>query len=149
MQSVFGLFASAELNSTIFEKIPQVKGPYSQAIQAGEFLFISGQFSIDPITNQLVGNTIEDQTIQVLANIEAILSARGLSFQNVVKTEIYLKNLDDLKRMNPIYASKFSYPIKPARQTVEVSRLPLDALVEISCIALTSGIPVYSIPNNP
>ncbi len=114
---------------------PQAIGPYSQAVFAGEFLFISGQIPIDPKTGALVDNTIERQTKQVLANLEAILQAAQLGVESIVKTEIFLKNLQDFPVVNQLYAEAFPHSIKPARQTIEVSGLPLGALVEISCIA--------------
>lgn len=114
---------------------PQAIGPYSQAVLAGPFLFVSGQIPIDPKTGSLVENTIQAQTRQVLANIAAILKAQGLHFEHVVKTEVYLKDMQDFKEMNAIYAEAFTAAIKPARQTMQVAKLPLDVLVEISCVA--------------
>jgi len=114
---------------------PAALGPYSQAVKAGSFLFISGQIPIDPQTGELVERTIEAQTKQVLNNIAAILKAEGLLFKSVVKSEVYLKDMQDFQKMNEIYAENFSFSIKPARQTVQVAQLPLDVLVEISCIA--------------
>ncbi len=110
--------------------------PYSQAINAGGFLFLSGQIPLNPETGKLAGNTIEVQTQQVLSNIEAILKDQNLTFAHVVKVEIFLKNLSDFALVNGIYAETFREEIKPARVTVEVARLPLDSLIEISCIAL-------------
>ncbi|HSW86760.1 MAG TPA: RidA family protein [Rhabdochlamydiaceae bacterium] len=117
------------------DEAPEAIGPYSQAVLAGPFLFISGQIPIDPQTGQLVEDTIEAQTEQVLDNIEAILKAKGLSFHHVVKTEVFLKDMEDFQAMNSIYAKRFSNIIKPARQAFQVARLPRDARVEISCIA--------------
>lgn len=117
------------------EKAPKAIGPYSQATVAGQFVFVSGQLPIDPATGKIIEHTIEGQTKQVLANIKAILHVANLSFAHVVKTEIYLKNLEDFQKVNAIYAEHFSDPIKPARQTMQVARLPLDSLIEISCIA--------------
>jgi 2-iminobutanoate/2-iminopropanoate deaminase len=117
------------------EKAPKAIGPYSQAILAGDFLFISGQIPINPKTGKVEESTIEGQTAQVLANIKAILETLGLSFEHVVKTEIYLKDMQDFQVVNAIYAEKFSHPNKPARQTMQVGKLPLDVLLEISCIA--------------
>lgn len=114
---------------------PKAIGPYSQAICAGHYVFISGQIAIDPSIGKLSGETIETQTRQVLKNMEAILEAHGLTLENVVKTEVYLKDLKDFQAMNGIYGEKFCFAIKPARATVQVSKLPLDALVEISCVA--------------
>ena len=134
--SGFPLMAAPKITKIATEQAPSAIGPYSQAICAGGFMFISGQIAIDPTLSKLSGDTIEEQTTQVLKNVEAILAARGLTLENVVKTEVYLKDLKDFAAMNAIYAEKFSYPIKPARATVQISKLPLDAMVEISCIAI-------------
>lgn len=116
-------------------KAPRAIGPYSQAVTAGDFVFLSGQIPLDPETSAIVSGGIREQTEQVMKNIEAILSSLGLGFGNVVKTEIYLKNMNDFRDMNDAYARFFADSVKPARATVEVSRLPRDVLVEISCIA--------------
>lgn len=118
------------------EKAPAAIGPYSQAVEAGGFLFISGQIPLDPRTGKLAEATIEAQTRQVLANLEAILHAAGLSWKDIVKTEVFMKDLQQFKEMNALYAEKFSHVIKPARQTIQAARLPMDALIEISCVAL-------------
>ncbi len=110
-------------------------GPYSHAVRAGNLLFVSGQIPIDPVTGKVVEGEIEAQTKQVIDNLEAVLKSEGLSLENVVKTEVYLKNMDDFKAMNGIYANRFFHPKKPARQAMQVGKLPLDVLVEISCIA--------------
>lgn len=115
-------------------KIPKVRGPYSHAMQAGDFLFISGQLPFNPESEELVERTIEAQAKQVLDNIEAILQAHALTFADVVKVEIYLKNMGDAPKLNELYAARFQ-DILPARQMMEVAKLPLDVLVEISCIA--------------
>lgn len=117
------------------EKAPRPSGPYSQAISFDRLLFVSGQIPIDPRSGNIMDHTIEGQTRQVLANIEAILKAEGLGFEHVVKVEVYLKDIADFKIVNSIYAEKFSHPIKPARQMLQVARLPMDSLIEISCIA--------------
>jgi 2-iminobutanoate/2-iminopropanoate deaminase len=117
------------------DQAPKAIGPYSQAIVAGSYVFVSGQIALDPTTGKLVGETIEDQTKQVLKNLEAVLAAQGLTLENVVKTEVYLKDLKDFAVMNGIYGEKFSFAIKPARATIQVAKLPLDAMVEISCTA--------------
>lgn len=129
------LLASSQIAQIATDKAPAAIGPYSQAICAGSYLFVSGQIAIDPAEGKLTAETIEEQTRQVLKNLEAILEAKGLTLENVVKTEVYLKDLKDFSVMNGIYAEKFSYAIKPARATIQVSKLPLDALIEISCIA--------------
>ena len=117
------------------ENAPKAIGPYSQAVMSGQFLFVSGQIPINPKSNKIEETTIEGQTLQVLNNIEAILLAAGLNLDHVVKTEVYLKDLNDFQKMNTVYLEKFTGPIKPARQALQVARLPLDSLVEISCIA--------------
>lgn len=114
---------------------PAAIGPYSQAVQAGDFVFVSGQLPLDPKTGTLVERTIAAQTNQVLDNIEAILKAAGLSFDHVVKCEVFLKDMGHFKEMNALYTERFQGTIKPARQAFQVAMLPLDALVEISCIA--------------
>jgi 2-iminobutanoate/2-iminopropanoate deaminase len=118
------------------EKAPKAIGPYSQAILAGDFLFISGQIPIHPEKGIIIHPTIEGQTRQVLDNIEAILLAAGISFEYVVKTEIYIMDMKDFPVVNAIYAEKFTQANKPARQTLQVAGLPLGSLVEISCVAM-------------
>lgn len=118
------------------DQAPKAIGPYSQAISTPPFLFVSGQLPIDPKTGKISAVSIEDQTKQVLANLKAILAADGLTFQDVVKTDVFLKDLQHFPAMNAIYAQAFSHPTKPARVTIQAAKLPLDALVEISCIAL-------------
>lgn len=120
------------------ENAPKAIGPYSQAVLAGQFLFVSGQLPIDPNTGKITETTIEGQTRQVLSNIEAILKEAGLSFDDVVKAEVFLKEMNDFQKMNAIYSQNFTGPIKPARQAFQVARLPMDALIEISCIAQTN-----------
>lgn len=118
------------------EKAPKAIGPYSQAVGSESFLFVSGQIPIDPKTGEIVETTIEGQTRQVLANIEAILQADGLGFEHVIKAEIYVKEMNDFQVINAIYGEKFCHSIKPARQLMQVARLPKDSLIEISCIAI-------------
>lgn len=129
------LSAHPNIQEITTEAAPRAIGPYSQAVRAGQYLYVSGQLPIDPLTGTFAGDTIEEQTEQVLSNIEAILQAQGLTFEHVAKAEVYMKNLSDFKNMNAIYASRFTAPVKPARQTMQVAKLPMDALVEISCIA--------------
>lgn len=131
----FPLLANPDITQIVTDQAPKAIGPYSQAIRAGSYVFISGQIAIDPSTGKLSGETIQEQTRQVLKNLEAILAAEGLTLENVVKTDVYMKDLKDFQVMNGIYAEKFSYAIKPARATVQISKLPLDAMVEISCVA--------------
>lgn len=116
------------------ENAPKAIGPYSQAVLAHPFLFISGQIGIDPKLGKIISQKVEDQTRQVLDNIEAILKEVGLGLDNIVKTEIYLTDMNDFQAVNTIYAERFDL-YKPARQTMQVVKLPLDALIEISCIA--------------
>jgi len=113
---------------------PAAIGPYSQAIDAGDFVFLSGQVPIDPATGELVGGDIAAQTERVLDNLAAVLEAAGCSFADVVKTTIYLVDLGDFQTVNGTYAKRFvSAP--PARATVQVSALPKGARVEIDAIA--------------
>ena len=114
---------------------PQAIGPYSQAVRVKDLIFVSGQLPIDPKTAKHVASDVTLQTQQVLDNIEAILQAEGLNLNHVVRCDVFLKNLEDFPKMNAVYAKRFTSDILPARQTIEVARLPSDALVEISCIA--------------
>ncbi|HVG27035.1 MAG TPA: RidA family protein [Acidobacteriaceae bacterium] len=116
---------------------PAAIGPYSQAIRSGDLLFTSGQISLDPASGQMLSGSIAEQTERVLANLSAVLSAAGLSFADVVKTNVFLKNMSDFAAMNEIYGRSFSIQgvPPPARSTVQVAALPKDALVEIECIA--------------
>jgi len=116
---------------------PAAIGPYSQAIRIGDLVFTSGQIALDPMTGQLVGGGIEAQTRRVLENLEAVLAAAGLDFSSVVKTTVFLKDMNHFPAMNAIYGEYFQAEgiAPPARSTVEVSRLPKDALVEIDAIA--------------
>lgn len=116
------------------DKAPKAIGPYSQAVQAGGFLFCSGQIPLDPATGELKGAGIREQTEQVLENIAAILHASGLTFADVVKTTIYLVDLTHFAEVNEIYGRRFSAD-PPARSTVEVRGLPRGALVEIELVA--------------
>jgi 2-iminobutanoate/2-iminopropanoate deaminase len=113
---------------------PAAIGPYSQAIKAGNLLFVSGQVPIDPASGQIVAGDIAQQTRRVFENIGAILGAAGLSFDAVVRTTVYLADMNEFAAMNEVYATYFSAPA-PARATVQVSRLPRDARVEIDAIA--------------
>lgn len=113
---------------------PAAIGPYSQAIRAGEFLFVSGQIPLNPSTGELVGGSIADQTHRVFANLGAILAASGASFDHVVKTTVYLADMSEFAAMNDVYASYFGAPA-PARATIQAARLPRDVRVEIDLIA--------------
>jgi 2-iminobutanoate/2-iminopropanoate deaminase len=117
------------------EKAPKAIGPYSQAIQAGNFLFLSGQIPLDPKTGELVKEDIRQQTQRVLENIKGVLESQGLGMENVVKIAIFLKDIGNFNQVNEVYAPYFpSSP--PARSTVEVAKLPKDADIEIEAIAL-------------
>ena len=113
---------------------PAAIGPYSQAIEINNFIFISGQIPLDPKSMSIVGQTIEEQTKQVLVNLGQILSVSGIGYDNVVKTTCYLQSMDDFAAMNSVYASFFTKN-EPARAAVEVSRLPKNVLIEIEAVA--------------
>ncbi len=116
------------------DQAPQAIGPYSQAMKVGDFIFTSGQIALTP-DGVMVQDDIELQTTQVMQNLKAVLEAAGSSLQNVVKTTIFLANMDDFAKVNAIYEKWFEGH-KPARSTVAVKTLPKNALVEIECIAL-------------
>ncbi len=113
---------------------PPAIGPYSQAIRAGSLLFVSGQIPLDPKTGTLVEGDLATQTHRVFQNLEAILAAAGATFDNVVRTTVYLADMNDFPAMNEVYATYFTSPA-PARATVQAARLPKDARVEIDLIA--------------
>lgn len=113
---------------------PEPIGPYSQAIQAGNLLFVSGQIAIDRNSGNLVSGSLADETHQVMKNLKAVLNAANMDFTNVVKCSIFLKDMNSFGEVNAIYGEYFNTN-PPARETVEVSRLPKDVRVEISCIA--------------
>jgi 2-iminobutanoate/2-iminopropanoate deaminase len=119
-------------------RAPAAIGPYSQAVHAGTLLFVSGQVPLDPATGTLVPGGIEEQTRQVLRNLQAILEAAGTSFDAVARTTVYLTDLSDFAAMNAVYATFVREPF-PARATVQVARLPKDARVEIDVIADLTG----------
>lgn len=113
--------------------VPAAVGPYSQAVQAGGFLFCSGQIPIHPTSGRIEATDVEGQTRQVFANLEALLQAQGRSLANVVKATVFLQDMADFPRVNPLYAEAFKGH-KPARSTVQVAGLPLGALIEIEVI---------------
>ena len=117
------------------KEAPEPIGTYNQAIEAGEFIFLSGQIGIDVDSGELMNENIEDETNQVMRNIESVLKASNRTFDNVVKSTIFLKDLNDFTLVNEVYSKYFKNKISPARETVEVARLPKDANVEISVIA--------------
>jgi 2-iminobutanoate/2-iminopropanoate deaminase len=114
---------------------PQPIGPYTQAMRAGDFVFLSGQIAIDPADGKLVGKDAAEQAAQALKNLRAILTAAGLGFAEVVKTTIFLKSMDDFAKVNAIYEEHFDKD-PPARSNVAVAALPMNALVEIEMIAM-------------
>ncbi len=116
---------------------PQAIGPYSQGIRAGSLLFVSGQVPIDPVTGNIIDGDIAAQTHRVLQNIGEILKAGGASFDQVARTTVFLADMNDFAAMNAVYATYFEAPA-PARATVQVSRLPKDARVEIDVIAVVA-----------
>ena len=116
-------------------KAPAPVGPYSQAVWAGNLLFLSGQIAIDPATGDMVLDDIEAETHQVMKNIDAVLKEAGLSFENIVKTSIFLDDMNDFSRVNVVYGSYFNADTAPARECVEVAKLPKGVNVEISVIA--------------
>jgi len=117
---------------------PAAIGPYSQAIRIGDFIYTSGQVALDPATGQITGTTAAEQTTRVFENLKAVLAAAGTDLSKVVKSLVFLKNMEDFAEMNAVYAQYLAADgvVPPARSTVEVARLPKDALVEIEVIAL-------------
>lgn len=113
---------------------PGAIGPYSQAVKAGGFLYVSGQLPIDPATGSFAGDDVTAQTRQSLSNLKAIVDAAGMSLTDVVKVNVFLKDMGDFAAMNAVYGEFFTEHF-PARAAVEVARLPKDALVEIECVA--------------
>jgi reactive intermediate/imine deaminase len=116
---------------------PEAIGPYSQAVTSGDLVFCSGQIPLDPVAMTIVGDTVAEQTSQVLANLAEVLKAAGSGPGKVLKTTVFLKDMNDFVQMNEVYA-KFFGDHKPARATVEVARLPEDVMVEIECTAQIS-----------
>ncbi|OWP63486.1 reactive intermediate/imine deaminase [Hymenobacter amundsenii] len=118
---------------------PAPIGPYSQAIRAGNTVYVSGQIALDPATGQLVGDgDVAAETHQVMRNMQAVLAAAGLTFRHVAKCGIFVQDLGNFGLINDIYGSYFDADYAPARETVQVSRLPKDVQVEISCVAVDS-----------
>jgi 2-iminobutanoate/2-iminopropanoate deaminase len=118
------------------EKAPAPIGPYSQAILKGDTLYTSGQIAINPTTNELITETIEAETQQVMQNMEAVLHAAGMTFENVVKATIFIMDMNDFAKINSVYGSYFDENNAPARETVQVACLPKNVNVEISMIAI-------------
>ncbi len=123
------------------DQAPAPVGPYNQAIAAtGKMVFVAGQIPLDPQTGEIVGSgDVAAQTERAIANLKAILEAAGASLNDVVKTSVFLKNMNDFGAMNAVYAQYFAEDTAPARACVEVARLPKDVLVEIDCIAVIAG----------
>lgn len=115
---------------------PAAVGPYSQGMQVGNLIYVSGQLPLDPANGELISDSIEAATARSLDNCKAIVEAAGSSFEHVVKVEIFMKDMNDFARMNEVYATYFTNH-KPARAAVEVARLPKDAIIEIQMIAAT------------
>ena len=124
-----------ECEIILTDQAPAPIGPYSQAVLVGNTLYISGQIPINPESGTLIEESIEAETHQVMKNLEGVLMAAGMSFSNLVKTTIFIKDMNDFSRINVVYGNYFT-DIFPARETVEVSRLPKDVRVEISGIAV-------------
>jgi len=121
-------------NVVLTDRAPKPIGPYSQAVKANGFVFVSGQIALDPKTGEFVGADVKQQTERILENLKAILDASGAPLNHVVKTTVYLKSMDDFAAMNEVYARYFTLA-PPARSTVQAARLPKDALVEIDVVA--------------
>jgi 2-iminobutanoate/2-iminopropanoate deaminase len=118
------------------DKAPAPIGPYNQAVLKGDTLYASGQIAINPATGDLVLDTIEAETEQVMQNMKAVLQAAGMTFENIVKTTIFIMDMNDFGRINTIYGSYFNEKTAPARETVQVACLPKNVNVEISMIAI-------------
>jgi len=118
-------------------RAPAAIGPYSQAIKIGDLVYTSGQVALDPASGQLVEGGIQEQTVRVLENLKAVLAEAGTDLQHVIKTTVFIKNMSEFAAMNEVYAGYLAPQgvVAPARSTVEVARLPKDALVEIEVIA--------------
>lgn len=122
------------MEAQFVDDAPDAIGPYCHAMKVGNLLFCSGQTPLDPKTMELVGTTIAEQTERVFDNLSIVLAANGLTLNNIVKTNVYLRDMADFQGMNKIYAEKMGSH-KPARTTIAVKQNPLDAMVEIECIA--------------
>lgn len=117
------------------ENAPKALGPYSPATKLGDFVYLSGQIPLDPETGEVVGTDIEEQTHQVMKNIGAVLADMGLAYKHIIKTTIYVADLNDFDKLNEVYGSYLEEPY-PARSCVEVARLPKDVKVEIECMVI-------------
>lgn len=117
------------------ENAPKALGPYTPAVKLGDFVYLSGQIPLDPETGEVVGTTIEEQTHQVMKNIKAVLNDMGLDFKHIMKTTIFVSDLNDFDQLNAVYGSYLEEPY-PARSCVQVARLPKDVKLEIECIVI-------------
>lgn len=135
LNSAFCVLSSAQTKIIHSNEAPATIGPYSQAIEANGFIFLSGQIAIVPAVNKLVENDIEKQTRQIFANMRAVLKSAGSDLSQVVKCTVFMIDLNDFAKMNKIYEEEFAGH-KPARSTMQVARLPKDALIEIECVAV-------------
>lgn len=135
LNSAFCVLSSAQTKIINTNEAPAAIGPYSQAIEANGFIFLSGQIAIVPAVNKLVENDIEKQTRQIFANMRAVLKSAGSDLSKIVKCTVFMVDLNDFAKMNKIYEDEFAGH-KPARSTVQVARLPKDALIEIECVAV-------------
>ncbi len=118
------------------DKAPAPIGPYNQAVLAGNTLYTSGQIALNPITMELVIDSIEQETEQVMQNLKAVLEAANMTFENVIKSTIFIMDMDDFAKINVVYGSYFNEKTAPARETVQVARLPKNGTIEISMIAM-------------
>lgn len=135
LSTLCGSLACAQHETLVTDRAPAAIGPYSQAVRVGNMLFVSGQLPIDMETNQIIQGDISEQTRLVFTHLENILRDAGFTLKDVVKSDVFLQDLDDFGAMNAVYASFFP-DYAPARSTVEVARVPKDALVEIAVIAV-------------
>ena len=132
----------ADLTNLLMKKIifttdaPAPIGPYSQAVLVKDTLYTSGQIAINPITNELVLDTIENETKQVMENLKAVLTAAGMTFENIIKCSIFISDMNNFAKINGVYAAYFNEKTAPARETVQVACLPKNVNVEISAIAI-------------
>lgn len=126
------------MKTIVSEKAPKAVGPYSQAVRTGNLIYCSGQIPLDPETGKIVGSNIEEQAQRVIDNIKLLLGGAGLGLNNIVKTTVFLTDLGNFQGMNKIYSAAFG-DHKPARSTIGVKQLPMDALVEIECIVEASA----------
>ena len=118
------------------DKAPLPVGPYNQAVKAAGLIFLAGQIPLDPKTGQMIGNSVKDQTRRVIENIKAVLEGAGSSLEKIVKATVFLQDMNEFPNMNAVYAEYFKEQTAPARSTIQVARLPKDALVEIEVVAL-------------